>query len=62
MGHLITISQALIQTASADPIVDKILSEDNEWFEYVKGPYTRFQEDLNRRADLGGSGISLKFP
>jgi len=49
MGHLSTISQGLIQTASSDPLVEKILSESSEWAEYVKGPLAQTTERENRR-------------
>jgi len=49
MGHLTTISAGLLQTASADPIVEKILSESTEWHEYVKGPLAQTRERESRR-------------
>jgi len=49
MGHLTTISAGLLQTASADPHVEKLLSEIPEWHEYVKGPLAQTRERESRR-------------
>ncbi len=49
MGHLTTISAGLLQTASADPVVEKLLSESTEWHEYVKGPLAQTRERESRR-------------
>jgi len=49
MGHLTTISAGLLQTASADPGVEKLLSEIPEWHEYVKGPLAQTRERESRR-------------
>jgi hypothetical protein len=57
MGHLTTISAGLQQTASADPAVDKLLSEIPEWLEYVKGPLAQIRERESRRlADYMAAG------
>jgi len=49
MGHITTISAGLVQTASADPVIDKLLSEIPEWGEYVKGPLAQTREREMRR-------------
>jgi hypothetical protein len=60
MGHLITISQVLIQTASTDAVVDKILSETSEWLDYVKGPLAQTRAiQATRLADYVSSGKNL---
>ncbi len=57
MGHLITISQVLLQTASTDAVVDKILNETPEWLEYVKGPLAQTRAiQATRLADYVSSG------
>lgn len=57
MGHLITISQVLLQTASTDALVDKILNETPEWLEYVKGPLAQTRAiQATRLADYVSSG------
>lgn len=49
MGHLTTISTALIQTGNVDPYVEKLLKEMPEWVEYVTGPLAMTKERENRR-------------
>jgi hypothetical protein len=59
MGHLITISQVLIQTASTDAVVDKILSETSEWLDYVKGPLAQTRAiQATRLADYVSSDFN----
>jgi len=49
MGHITTISASLVQAASADPVVEKLLNESAEWAEYVKGPLAQTRERESRR-------------
>lgn len=59
MGHLITISQVLLQTASTDALVDKILNETPEWLEYVKGPLAQTRAiQATRLADYVSSDFN----
>lgn len=59
MGHLITISQVLLQTASTDAVVDKILNETPEWLEYVKGPLAQTRAiQATRLADYVSSDFN----
>src|SRR5256885_1937769 len=58
MGHITTISAGLVQTASADPVIDKLLSEIPEWGEYVKGPLAQTRErEMRRLANYETPGI-----
>lgn len=51
MGHLTTISQFLVQSASVDPTVEKIMSENHDWIDYVQGPLAQTREKESRPAD-----------
>jgi len=48
MGHLTSISSCLLQTASTDQSVEKLLSEIPDWNEYVKGPLAQIKERESR--------------